>query len=53
MTQLYTENIQSDTEARATRRARKKRTTMKVSGRSVRELQRLIIKRGRQLDRGV
>ncbi|MFA5107662.1 MAG: hypothetical protein WC497_05055 [Patescibacteria group bacterium] len=44
------EGIEKKLERRARRREKKKNPTMKVSGRSVRELQRLIIRKSRRQD---
>lgn len=44
------ERIEKKLERRASRREKKKNPPMKVSGRSVRELQRLIIRKSRRQD---
>ncbi len=43
MTKHDPEDIQSEIEKRASRRTKRKKPSMKVSGRSVKELQRILI----------
>ncbi len=42
------EDLQSEIEKKAARRAKRKKPNMKVSGRSVKQLQRIIISKGKK-----